>query len=77
VSDPNCSKLCIRDRLWLANDPEASFANMYFELSVAIELQRLLHLAVEASLKTNSPIPDRAAVRVIEAWNVPDFKYRA
>jgi len=33
----------------------------------------ILHMAVKTSLKTNSPIPEWAAAKVIEAWNVPDF----
>jgi hypothetical protein len=30
-------------------------------------------MAVKTSLKTNSPIPEWAAAKVIEAWNVPNL----
>lgn len=31
----------------------------------------ILHAAVKTSLKTNSPIPDWAAAKVVESWNIP------
>jgi hypothetical protein len=41
-----------------------------FKFSAIERFKGLLHATVKASLKTD-PIPDWAAVKVIEAWNVP------
>jgi hypothetical protein len=39
---------------------------------LAIEpFREILHRKVKASIGSNSPIPNWAAARVIEAWNVP------
>jgi hypothetical protein len=33
----------------------------------------ILHTTVKASIRSDPPIPDWAATRVIEAWNVPNL----
>jgi hypothetical protein len=35
-------------------------------------MRSILHMVVKASLKTNSPIPDWAAEKVKESWNVSE-----
>ncbi len=41
-----------------------------FKLYAVDRFKGILHMAVKTSLKTNSPIPEWAADRVREAWNI-------
>jgi hypothetical protein len=41
---------------------------------LAIEwFKGLLHSTVKASMRTDPPIPDWAAAKVVEAWNISGF----
>jgi hypothetical protein len=41
-----------------------------FKAYTATRFKDILHGEVKTSLKTNSPIPEWAAAKVIEAWNI-------
>jgi hypothetical protein len=44
-----------------------------FKFSAIERFRGILHATVKASIRSDPPIPDWAASRVVEAWNVPGF----
>jgi hypothetical protein len=42
-----------------------------FKFSAIESFRGILHATVKTSLKTNAPIPTRAADKVVEDWNIP------
>jgi hypothetical protein len=57
-----------------SSNPVPTFPEHLRRLDGAIERFRgILHATAKSSLKSDSPIPEWAATKVMEAWNVPVF----